>query len=60
MATSSIYTDVKIRDKAACRKLVNALERAMKAKPTKKAVYSRQPQMIKGEKIKEIFNEDNE
>lgn len=60
MATSSIYTDVKIKDKSACRKLVSALERALKAKASEKTVFSRQPEMIKGEKIKEIFSEDNE
>lgn len=60
MATSSIYTDVKIKDKSACRKLVRALEGAAKAKSSEKTVFSRQPKIIKGEKIKEIFNDNDE
>lgn len=60
MATSSIYTDVKIKDKAACRKLIRALENASKAKGRKKVVFSRQPEFVKGEKIKEIFSESDE
>ena len=54
MATSSIYNDVKIKDKAACRKLVSALDSAVKA-PKNKVAFSRSPELIKGEKIKEIF-----
>ena len=60
MATSSIYTDVKIKDKSACRKLIRALDSAVKAESSKRTVFSRQPKMIKGEKIKEIFTDDNE
>lgn len=59
MATSSIYTDVKIKNKAACRKLVRALESASSDK-TPRVVFSRPTEVIKGEKIKEIFKEDNE
>lgn len=59
MATSSIYTDVRIKNKAACRKLVRALESAADDK-TPRVVFSRQPEIIKGEKINEIFKEDNE
>lgn len=54
MATSSIYTSVKVKSKAECRKLVAALEHAQdkKAQPV---VFSRPVEIIKGEKIKEIF-----
>lgn len=56
MATSSIYTEVKIKDKAACKKLVKALDDAVKSRKPKVA-FSRQPEMIKGDKIKEIFKD---
>ena len=54
MATSSIYTSVKVKSKAECRKLVAALEHAQdkKAQPV---VFSHPVEIIKGEKIKEIF-----
>ena len=57
MATSSIYTNVKIKDKAACRKLINALDKAAKAK-TPRVEFSRQPEIVRGEKIKEILGDD--
>lgn len=56
MATSSIYTNVVIKNKAACRKLVKALESATKSKK-KEVKFSRPPEMVEGEKIKEIFKD---
>ena len=54
MATSSIYTNVKIKSKSDCRKLVSALEHTKTSKPVE-VTYSRPVEVIKGEKIKEIF-----
>ena len=56
MATSSIYTNVYIKDKAACKKLVKALENAKEAK-SKDVNYSRSTEVVEGEKIKEIFKD---
>ncbi|MDO5116804.1 MAG: hypothetical protein Q4D58_12035 [Synergistaceae bacterium] len=54
MATSSIYTSVKIKKKTDCQKLVNALEHAEKKK-AKAVVFSRPVEVIKGEKVKDLF-----
>ncbi|MGN1112703.1 MAG: hypothetical protein ACI4RP_05810 [Acutalibacteraceae bacterium] len=54
MATSSIYTSVKIKNKADCKKLVTALEHA-EAKRAKEVNFSRSVEVVKGEKIKELF-----
>ncbi len=54
MATSSIYTSVRIKSKAECRKLVAALEHA-KDKKVPEVVLSRPVEKISGEKIKDIF-----
>ena len=54
MATSSIYTNVKVKNKSECRKLVSALEHAKGKKP-KAVEYTRQVEVMKGEKIKELF-----
>lgn len=54
MATSSIYTSVKVKSKAECRKLVAALEHA-KTKKAKEVNFSRSVEVMKGEKIKELF-----
>jgi len=54
MATSSIYTNVRIRKKSQCIKLVSALEHA-KSKKAKVVKFSRPVDEVKGEKIKELF-----
>ena len=54
MATSSIYTSVKVKNRADCRKLVTALEHA-EAKKAKEVKFSRSVEVMKGEKIKELF-----
>lgn len=54
MATKSIYKNVRIKDKASCRKLVNALEQSNTVH-CEKIVFSKKVQTITGEKIKEIF-----
>ena len=54
MATSSIYTNVKIKNKADCKKLVSALEHA-EDKKAKTVIFSRSVEIIKGEKIKDLF-----
>ncbi len=54
MATSSIYTNVKIKNKSDCLKLVSALEHA-KSKKVKEVKFSRPVETVKGETIKELF-----
>lgn len=54
MATSSIYTNVRIRKKSQCMKLVSALEHA-KGKKAKTVNFSRPVEEVKGDKIKEFF-----
>ena len=54
MATSSIYASVEIKNKADSKKLVVALERAKeKRAKSKKIVFSRLVEEVKGEQIKE-------
>lgn len=56
MATSSIYASVKVKNKSDCRKLVAALEHAKEKRAKgKKVVISRPVEIVKGEKIKELF-----
>lgn len=56
MATSSIYASVKIKSKNDCKKLVAALEHAEeKRHKTKEVVFSRSIEVVKGDKIKELF-----
>ena len=54
MATSSIYSNVRVKNKADCRKLVFALEHA-EGKKAKVVVFSRPVEVIKGEKVKDLF-----
>lgn len=54
MATSSIYTNVKIKNKSECLKLVSALEHA-KNKTVNEVKFSRPVENVKGENIKELF-----
>lgn len=54
MATSSIYTSVRVKNKTDCKKLVAALEHAM-GKKAKKVVFSRSVEVMKGEKVKDLF-----
>ena len=54
MATSSIYTSVKVKNKNDCRKLLVALETA-ESKKAKEVVFSRSVEIVKGDKIKELF-----
>lgn len=54
MATSSIYTSVKIKSKSDCQKLINALENAKTTK-SKEVKFSRPVEIVKGDKIKELF-----
>ena len=55
MATSSICTSVRIKNKADCRKLVSALEHA-EGKKAKEVIFSRSVEVMKGEKVKDLFN----
>lgn len=56
MATSSIYASVEIKNKADSKKLVVVLERAKeKRAKSKKIVFSRLVEEVKGEQIKDIF-----
>lgn len=55
MATSSIYTSVKIKNKDACKRLVGALENAKEVK-IRDVEFSRPVKEIKGSAIKEIFS----
>lgn len=54
MATSSIYTSVKVKKKSDCQKLVAALEHAEKKK-AKAVVFTRPVEVMKGEKVKDLF-----
>lgn len=54
MATSSIYTSVKVKNKNDCRKLLVALETA-ESKKAKEVVFSHSVEIVKGDKIKELF-----
>lgn len=54
MATSSLYANVKIKSKASCRKLVNALEHSKTSKSSE-VKFSRSVERVQGEKIKELF-----
>ncbi|WP_281680405.1 hypothetical protein [Synergistes jonesii] len=56
MATSSIYVNVRIKNKTDCKNLVTALEHAQKAQ-AKEVVFSRPVETLKGEKIKDLFEE---
>jgi transcriptional regulator of NAD metabolism len=56
IATSSIYASVEIKNKADSKKFVVALERAKeKRAKSKKIVFSRLVEEVKGEQIKDIF-----
>ena len=54
MATSSIFTNVKVKSKTDCEKLILALENAQ-CKKNKEVVLSRPVEVIKGEKVKDLF-----
>lgn len=54
MATSSIYTNVKIKNKKDCEKLITALEHA-KGKKAKEVVLSRPVEVIRGEKVTSLL-----
>lgn len=54
MATSSIYRDVKIRDKHLGRSLATALENAKSVK-TKSVTFQRTPQRVEKKDIKNFF-----
>ncbi|MDE7390174.1 MAG: hypothetical protein K2M82_04455 [Lachnospiraceae bacterium] len=54
MATSSLYANVKIKDKSSCQKLVKALEHSKASKGTE-VKFSRSVERVQGEKIKELF-----
>lgn len=54
MATSSIYTNVRIRKKSQCIKLVSALEHA-KSKKAKTVNISCPVEEVKNEKINDFF-----
>ncbi len=56
MATKSFYKNVTINNKAACRNLVSALEKA-KSKKTEKATISKDVSTIKRNDLKEFFFE---
>lgn len=59
MATSSIYRDVKIRDKHLGRSLATALENAKSVK-TKSVTFQRTPQRVEKKDIKKFFGENDE
>lgn len=54
MATSSIFTNVKVKSKTDCEKLILALENAQ-CKKNKEVVLSRPVEVIKEEKVKDLF-----
>ena len=54
MATSSIFTNVRVKSKTACRRLFAALEHA-EGKKAKQVIFSRPVEIVKDEKVKEIF-----
>lgn len=54
MATSSIYANVRVKNKTDCKKLVAALEHA-KSKKAKEVLFSRSVEEMKGEKVKDLF-----
>lgn len=54
MATSSIFANVRIKNKTACKNLISALEKSKQTK-AEEVVFSRPVETIKGDKIKEIF-----
>ena len=54
MATSSIYTSVKVKNESDSKRLVSALEHAV-GKKAKEVVFSRHVEVIKGEKVKDLF-----
>jgi hypothetical protein len=56
MATSSIFNNIRVKDAASCRRLVDAMESSMKAKP-KKVVLRHEVVEPDDAKIKELFKE---
>ena len=56
MATSSIFTNVRIKNKAECQKLIAALECAEKEKSTPSDL-SHPVDIVVGEAIKELFRQ---
>jgi nitrogen fixation protein FixH len=54
MATSSIFSNIKIDDEESCRRVVDAMESAVKAKPKK--VTLRYPvEEMNDDEIEELF-----
>jgi len=58
MATKSIYKDVRIKSRPACRSLVNALEKA-KRFPGKDVQLQKKCREIFGEDIKKLFEHED-
>jgi hypothetical protein len=57
MATSSIFNNIRIKDAASCRRLIDAMESSMKATPKK--VVSRHKIIEPDDaKVKELFKEN--
>lgn len=54
MATSSIYAHVKIRDKAACAKLLKAIEESQEVKDNR-VVLSKEVRVVRGHEARELF-----
>lgn len=59
MATSSIFNEVKAKDKRSISKLVNALERSSASKH-EPVVMSRSVNTMSKEEIQKLFGGDNE
>jgi hypothetical protein len=57
MATKSIFHTVRVKDKAAARKLVSALERAQN-KPAKKVTATKMHREAKGQDIVSMFGKE--
>lgn len=57
MATKSIFKDVRIRNRPACRSLVLALEKA-KSSQNKTVQLKKKYREISGEEIKKLFGDD--
>lgn len=54
MATSSIYNEIKIKDKEFCRKLVNAMENCSNNKG-KDVKFSKTVSELNADQLREIF-----
>jgi hypothetical protein len=54
MATSSIFSNIKANDEESCRRIIDAMDSAVEAKP-KKVVLSRPVEDMNDREITELF-----